>query len=233
MEVQEWVQLKEVNSNLRNKMTEKDYNPEQKNVKTMKKQQKAAEATTKKVVEDKKVEDKKEELKKQTESKKEVEKTPKSKDKKEEPKKPKKTEAIVRGENLPLSTKKAAAVCKFISGKEIEKVIEELEEVLSKKRAIPMKGEIPHRKGRGMMSGRYPIKTTEYFIKLLKSLNANSIANGLDSPVIITKAIANIGSRPMGRFGAHRKKRSHIFIEAKSKSKSNKTKSKKSKKEKK
>ena len=137
---------------------------------------------------------------------------------KEKPKKPiqkkpivKKTEAIVNVVNLPISTKHSIAVCRFIKNKKIENAISELEQVFSFKKAVPMKGEIPHRKGKGMMSGRYPKKATEHFIKLLKALSANANTNGLDNPVIV-EAVANIASRPFGKFGRVRKKRTHVKI---------------------
>ena len=79
-----------------------------------------------------------------------------------------------------------------------------------------MKGEIPHRKGKGMMSGRYPKKATEHFVKLLKSLLANSNANELNNPIIV-EAVANFASRPYGRFGSIRRKRTHIRIKVKEK----------------
>ena len=142
-----------------------------------------------------------------------------------EPKKPiqkkptvKKTEAIVNVINLPISTKHSIAICRFIKNKKIENAIAELEQVLSFKKAVPIKGEIPHRKGKGMMSGRYPKKATEYFIKLLKALSANANTNGLDNPVIV-EAIANIASRPFGKFGRVRKKRTHVKIKVIEKSK--------------
>lgn len=142
---------------------------------------------------------------------------------KEETKKPiqtkpktKKTEAIVNGRNLQISTKYSSAICKFIKGKKIENAITDLEQVLTNKKSVPMKGEIPHRKGKGMMSGRYPKKASEHFIKLLKSLQANATANELDNPVIV-EAIANSGSRPYGRFGRIRRKRTYVKIKAKEK----------------
>ena len=128
--------------------------------------------------------------------------------------KKKKTEAVVMADNIPISTKHSAAICKFIKNKKIDNAISDLESVLSFKRAIPMKGEIPHRKGKKMMSGRFPKKASENFIRLLKSLNANANYNGLVNPVIV-EAVANIGVRPFGRFGAVRKKRTHIKIVAK------------------
>ena len=80
-----------------------------------------------------------------------------------------------------------------------------------------MKGEIPHRKGK-MMSGRFPQKAVEHFIKLLKSLSANAVVNELDEPVIV-EAVPNIAQRPYGRFGRTRKKRTHVKIKCMEKKK--------------
>jgi large subunit ribosomal protein L22 len=156
------------------------------------------------------------------ETPKKVKKEEKPKEK-EAPKKerPKKSEAFVSISNLPISTKHAKAVCKFIKNKKIPEAIADLEQVLKFKKSIPMKGEIPHRKGKGMMSGRFVSKTTETFIRLLKSLSANANYNGLEDPVIV-EAIANIGARPYGRFGWVRKKRTHVKIVAKDKQKTQK-----------
>jgi len=118
--------------------------------------------------------------------------------------------AVVNAKSLPISAKHSMAICKFIKGKTIENAISDLEPVLIKKKAVPMKGEIPHRKGK-MMSGRYPQKAVEHFIKLLKSLEANAVVNELDSPVIV-EAIANLAQRPFGRFGRTKKKRTHVQI---------------------
>jgi len=135
-------------------------------------------------------------------------------EKKKTQEKRKKTEAIVMAKNIPISTKHSAAICKFIKNKKIDGAINDLEAVLKFKKVVPMRGEIPHRHGKGMMSGRFPKKASENFIKLLKSLKANSNYNGLEDPIIV-EAVANIGERPFGRFGAVRKKRTHIKIVAK------------------
>ena len=133
---------------------------------------------------------------------------------KKEAKKPK-TEAVVNSYDAHLSTKTSSYVCKFIVGKEIDKAMSDLNEVLQKKKAVPMKGEIPHRKGK-IMSGRYPKYASEHFIKLLKTLAANASVNEIENPIIV-EAIANIGSRPFGKFGRVRRKRTHIKIIAKNK----------------
>jgi ribosomal protein L22 len=192
-------------------MTEKDYNPEQRNAKAMKKQGKIVQEP--KVVETKKAETKKEEVKKTEEPKKKVKQIVVKKD-----------EAVVNGKSLPISTKYSMAICKFIKKKSIEKAIKDLEEVLTFKKAVPMKGEIPHRKGE-MMSGRYPINAAKQFIKLLKNLLANSNTNGLEEP-IIAQAIPNKASCPYGRSGSVKRKRTHVKIIAKEKNKLKKEKKK-------
>ncbi len=190
-------------------MTEKNYNPQQKDSKTMNKQQNVNPKTEQKpnIIETKKHEDKK------TETKVEEKKTDKK-----IVQKVKKTEAIVNGISLPISTKDSVAICKFIRGKSIDRALVDLELVLKFKKAIPITGDIPHRKGKGMMSGRYMTKPVEHFISLLKDLKANSNVNGVDEPIIV-EAVPNRASRPYGRFGAVKRKRTHVKIRVVEKSK--------------
>lgn len=171
----------------------------------------------------------KEEIKK--EYNKEVEKTQekiedkKPEKKKIEVKKVKKDEVKVYGKDAPVSYKIASYICKFIKNKTIEDAIKDLQEVQRLRKAVPMKGEIPHRKG-NIMSGRFPVKASSEFEKLLKSLQGNANQHEVDEPVI-TKAIANIAARPLGKKGRVSKKRSHIEIYATEKSKIKKSKEKK------
>ena len=147
--------------------------------------------------------------KKKVEEKKVEEKPAKAPEKKEEKKK---EEAIAKGSDLNISPKHSIAICRFIKGKNIDKAMEQIAQITIKKRAIPMKGEIPHRKG--MESGRYPVKAAKVFIKLLKSLAANSSVNGLENPYIHT-AKADRASRPYRRFGSRRFKRTNVLLIAK------------------
>ncbi len=135
---------------------------------------------------------------------------------KKEQEKPRKTEAVINAYNTPISTKYSMAICKFIKNKKIRDAIVDLEQVSRLKKVIPMKREIPHRKGKRIMSGRFPKAASKEFIKILKSLSANAVYNNLENP-IIAEAVANIGIRPYGRFGRVRKKRTHIRIIAKNK----------------
>ncbi|MEJ2267941.1 MAG: hypothetical protein P8X70_02605 [Nanoarchaeota archaeon] len=187
-------------------MTEKDYNPEQRTAKVMKKQ----ESVKNKKVSNagKEIKEKIEKEIKKTEEKSEINK--KIEKKKQPQKIVKKDEAIVNGKGLPISTKYSVAICKFIKDKTIEKALVDLNEVLMFKKAVPMKGEIPHRKGK-IMSGRYPINAVKEFVILLKTLRGNSNVNGLEEPIIV-EAISNKASRPYGRFGSVQRKRTHVKI---------------------
>jgi large subunit ribosomal protein L22 len=131
--------------------------------------------------------------------------------------KPKKTSACVRAKDLPVSLKHAMAISNFIKNKKIDDSIKKLYEVIELKRAIPMRGEIPHKhslKGR-IMSGRYPIKCTKVFIKLLKNLKANAINCGLDSENLILKsAVCNKAHETFHSSGRSRgrNKKSHVEL---------------------
>ncbi|HED06054.1 MAG TPA: hypothetical protein ENI61_05155 [Ignavibacteria bacterium] len=195
-------------------MTEKDYAPQKSEGKKM--IVNAPKKTINKTPIQTEVKQKKEIVNEKVENKKvkaEIKEDKKQPEKKPIQTKPKikKTKAVVNSFNLPISTKHSKAVCKFIKGKKIEKAIDDLEKVIVQKKPVPMKGEIPHQKG--IMSGRYPKKTAQYFIKLLKNLSANANLHEIENP-LIKDAIANIGSRPYGKFGRVRRKRTHIKITA-------------------
>ena len=199
-------------------MTEKDYNPEQK-MKKIAKMQKKIEKTS--LPSQTPAKDKKKDSELITQDKpNESEQTKVDKKEKKKPiiKKPvvKKTYAIVNVKSLPISTKQSVAICKFVKKKKIESAIADLEKVIVKKKPVPMKGEIAHKKGKGISSGKYPKKASEHFIKLLKSLLANANVNDLENPIVV-EAVANKASRPHARFGRWQRKRTHIKLVAKSK----------------
>jgi len=143
-------------------------------------------------------------------------KTEKEAKKKTREKKPKRDEAIVNAKDVPISTKHSIAICNFIRGKGIEEANFMLQEVVKMKKALPMKGEIPHRKGK-IMSGRYPINAAKQFIKLLKQLNANANVNGLEIEKGKIECKANRASRPYRRSGSERFKRTHVTLRLKEK----------------
>jgi len=201
-------------------MTEKNYNPEQKNAKQMKQQTQISKTKLeipkqeKKISEDKKAEtkitdDKKSEIKTQEDKKVETKKIQKVM---------KKDLAEVNAKDLKLSTKYAINLCRFVKFKTPDRAVEDLEKVLKKTKPVPMKGEYPHQKGKGIAGAKYPQEATKVFVMLVKSLKSNSEVNGINNPVI-SHAIANQASMPRGRFGKWSRKRTHVRLVATEKNK--------------
>ncbi|MCS7134646.1 MAG: 50S ribosomal protein L22 [Candidatus Pacearchaeota archaeon] len=133
----------------------------------------------------------------------------------------KKTRVVVK--DSPISTKHSVALCKFIKKRSPKEAMELLEKVIKKKLPVPMRGEVPHKKGIDKQTGgRYPVKAAKVFLKALKNLIANSKIKGLDpEKIYICTAKADKASRPVRAtriaFGAKRFKRTHILLEAKEK----------------
>jgi large subunit ribosomal protein L22 len=124
----------------------------------------------------------------------------------------KKDEAVANGQNLRASRKQSTYICTFIKNKSVDKAISDLELVIQHKKAVPCKGETPHRKG--MQSGRYPEKAAALFIKLLKGLKGSIITNGMElDNARITFASASGASRPARR-GGRQFKRTNVVLKA-------------------
>ena len=181
-----------------NKMQDKTKNPnkEEKIEKEENKDNKIAEPPKKEIEKEKK---------EKTEVKKETKKTEEKK---------LKTEAVVNARDLGISTKHSIAICNFIRGRKIEEASSLLQEVVNMRRAVPMRGEIPHRKGR-MMSGRYPVKAAQQFIKLLKQLAANAVVNEIDLEKARIECKADKASCPYKKGGRMRAKRTHVMLKLK------------------
>jgi len=142
-----------------------------------------------------------------------------TKEKKKPAKKIAKDEVVVNAKSVPVSTKYAVSICRFIKGKEIKDARRYLEDVKMLKKSIPMKGEYAHKKGPGKMAsgaGKYPVQASEHFINLLKTLAGNATNHDILTPVI-TFAMANQADTPVGRFGRWQRKRTHITIKAREK----------------
>lgn len=147
-----------------------------------------------------------------------MEKENKSKEKESKEDKVKKAKVKALAKDLPISKKHAVALCAAVRGKKVRNMQKFLRAVIEKKKSVAMKGEIPHRAGTSR-PGRYPIKASGCFVKLLGDLVANASVKNLDvENLIITKAIANQASRPYKAariaYGRRQLKRTHVELEA-------------------
>ncbi len=128
--------------------------------------------------------------------------------------------AKVFGRNLPISRKKSFEIANKIRGKDVLWVEKYLERVIDKKEAVPYKRynrDTPHRKGKGMSSGRYPVKTSKHFLSLLSSLKSNAEDLGLDLEKLYLKGVVVNKGTKMFHYGRHRgrrMKRAHVEMVA-------------------
>ena len=124
--------------------------------------------------------------------------------------------AVARALNLPISTKHCVEICRSLRFKDVSYAKKFLEEVSVLQRAVPYKKflqDTGHKAG--MSSGRYPQKAAKEILRLLKSVEANAQAKGLDtSNLKIIKLLANKAPIPFSG-GRHRTgtKRTHVEVE--------------------
>ncbi len=123
---------------------------------------------------------------------------------------------LVKGNNLPISAKKSIVLCKLLKGKTINEGMKMMENIIDMKKGISLNKREALKVKRGP---KYPIRTAQQFVKLLKSLNANANVKGLDVDKVILAAKADRAASPMKGGNRLRKfKRTHVLIEGKLKS---------------
>ena len=91
--------------------------------------------------------------------------------------------AAARGNGLNISPKAAREVCKAIKGMDLEKAKSYLERVIEMNQAVPFKrhdGKVGHRRGNGISTGRYPVKTAAAILKVIESAGNNGEAIHID-----------------------------------------------------
>ena len=100
------------------------------------------------------------------------------------------TTAKALGREMPVSPKFAREVAGMIRGMKVDTARQALEDVIDKKRAVPLKRynkRVSHKPGVG--PGRYPVKATKAILGVLDSAASNAEYKGLD---VSNMAIATI-----------------------------------------
>lgn len=149
-----------------------------------------------------------------------ISETPKNEQQKANSEKPK--TAIARGVQIPISTKHAVMLARFIRYKPAAKAKRMLESVIDQKIAVPFPRfnfDLGHKKP-GLGPAQYPIKAASAMLSLLNSAEKNAANNGLDAnSLVISACIANKGIRHWhtGRKRRQKMKRTSLFIELREK----------------
>ncbi|NPA85356.1 MAG: 50S ribosomal protein L22 [Crenarchaeota archaeon] len=89
--------------------------------------------------------------------------------------------------DAPISPKEATEVARELRGKGLEDAIKYLKKVIKMEEPVPLRRynrKVAHKRGLGakakVASGRYPVKTAKYFLKLLTNVRANAEGKGLE-----------------------------------------------------
>ncbi len=105
------------------------------------------------------------------------------------------------GREFQISPKKSIEVCDMIRGKEVEKALNILDEVIEGTRAVPYKKHnkrIAHQKGTG--AGGYPKKVCGKVRALVEECKANAESKGLDTENLLIKHLAAHKASPIQGF---------------------------------
>ncbi|MEW6069506.1 MAG: 50S ribosomal protein L22 [Candidatus Thermoplasmatota archaeon] len=107
------------------------------------------------------------------------------------------------GRELKISPKKSMELCNAIKRKKITDAKKYLKEVIEMKRAVPFhrfKRDVPHRKGKGIMAGRYPINAAKGILETIEHAEHNAEYKGLDPDnMYIYHIVAHRGRVTKGR----------------------------------
>ncbi len=120
------------------------------------------------------------------------------------------------GRDMPISAKHSLEICKFIKGKNLQAAKKILGEVMKIKTPVPYTRhnfDLGHKPGIG--PARYPVKASEWILKVLNSVEMNAQAKGMNvSQLRVSHIVTHVASRPRhgGRHRGRRMKRTHVEI---------------------
>lgn len=119
------------------------------------------------------------------------------------------------GRDLPISPKHSVEVCNLIRNMPVEKAKKFLQDITEKKLAVPYRKfqqDLAHRKNIG--PGRFPVKTCENILEMLKAAEANAVFKGLGKGLFIKSIVPQRAAKQWhyGRKRRRHMKRAHIEI---------------------
>jgi large subunit ribosomal protein L22 len=129
------------------------------------------------------------------------------------------TENIARanGIGLPISTKVSYEIANVIRGKTAAKAVAFLQNVIAMDVAVPYKrfnADVGHKPGH-MAAGRYPIKASTNFLKVLNGAISNAKDKGLDESALRVVHVASNQGPAQWHYGRQRRrqmKSTHLEI---------------------
>ena len=103
-----------------------------------------------------------------------------------------------KGANLKISLKKSVETLSAIKGMKVDNAISFLEDVVEQKRPVPYKRfnrEVPHKKGKGIAAGGYPVAVAKQILVLLRNAKKNAEELEISDTLYVISASARKGAR--------------------------------------
>lgn len=129
----------------------------------------------------------------------------------------KETMARASDTNVAISLKKSVEACKAIKGKKVGTVIKYLEAVMDQKAVVPYtryKQETPHRRGKGIDTGGFPVAVAKELLRLVKSAEKNAKERELGDNLYVLNASVRQGASRYhyGRYSGRKMKSTNVEV---------------------
>lgn len=119
--------------------------------------------------------------------------------------------------NLQISMKKSVELAKALQGKKVSSAVIYLQKVIEKEAVVPYvryNTEMPHRRGKGIMSGGYPVNVAKAFLKILLNAQKNAADLEISGELYVLSASSRQGSARYhsGRYAGRKMKSTNVEI---------------------
>ena len=119
--------------------------------------------------------------------------------------------------NAKISMKKSVELARALVGKKVHVAQAFLENVMAQKQVVEYRRyntEMPHRKGKGVMAGGYPVNVAEVFLKVLLNAKKNAENLNLGEELKVKSASSRKGASryKMSRLSGRKMKATHVEI---------------------
>ena len=121
--------------------------------------------------------------------------------------------------NARISFKKSVEVARQLTGKKVSVAKRYLEDVVNQEQVVEYRRfntEMPHRKGKGIMAGGYPVNVAKQFLLVLKNCEKNAenmeLGEANELRIISASARQGTGRYKMSRMSGRKMKSTHVEI---------------------
>lgn len=119
--------------------------------------------------------------------------------------------------NLQISMKKSVELARALQGKKVSSAVIYLNQVIDQKAVVPYLRyikEMPHRRGKGIMAGGYPVNVAKGFLKVLENAQKNAAELEISGELYVLSSSSRQGSSRYhtGRYAGRKMKSTNVEV---------------------